>query len=599
MAPSSKLLRFAAVVASASFAALNFAQTPAPVGAPAFPHIPGFEITPQFIRADYVTADKLTFSEPLERWDSISQDARESVVYTSKKDWNPEKLHSNLLSPGFTAYFPKGIRFRTTSTGSPYLSWVDGSVDSDVPTPASKWLAISFRDDQPPLVLGFIGDGCSLQVTGKPGDWTIESPATYRGWVRFGLPFGATPHAANSAASLGKLCKAIAQNEIVWSGIEPKIVDRAIVSDAQSVTETITYNRDAVVMPTYYALAALGGYPIKIVTPHQRLGMVLDKSPTEISTTATLTVRFPVRRMGPGRALGIGLIEENPIGTVSPFDIPGVAELALENLIARRDRLTELAVTHTEQEYLQQAPWRTDPLRGQLPFAADGTGTDLAAAHAFLVSSDDLSQGDNSNAGSILTSLLWQQNYATGLIDAADPKTVQRTAAFCALACSLSNSDALRLSAGQFQAGLSGLRGLTLWRRRSNLLDAEPAVVEPLLGVRQAIFGLSGKKVEGTDFGASLYSAFRVIGDIQLSMSADWQLAWPTVENKPGLFQLVSPVDVSSLPVENLEKLSTEIERFVRIIYTPTVGGTCRADLVVPPGTDKPPVVQPVPTYSE
>jgi hypothetical protein len=586
------------LVALAMGSAFGAAQGGGAFTAGEFPKVPGLAVDRSGIVANSAAADKLSFSQPLEAWEAVSSNSFGKTVFTSKQDWNPSKIRYNALSPGVTAYFGKGIRFRVASTGSPYLSWTEGSVDTDVPTPDSRFLTISFHNDQPPIVLGFIDKPCHLQISGKPGDYQIESAPDYAGWVRIALPNGDVPYATNSAASLGKLSNAVAANGLLWTQPDPELVSRDIMSDPLSVSVTYKFSQPAVLIPSYLTLAPLSGYAVRINSKTTHLGMVTDRRPSDVTVDGSLSIRFPIRQVPVGRAVGLGTVSMEPIGTVSPFDLGGVVELALDCCVSARDRLTLKTANTTLNTYLEQTPFFTDVPSGQkFPFKSDGAGIDLVAAHSLLMQLSDPNRDADGAANSLFQSLCWRQDWTTGLLGASDPVVARRASAVAAVTGASCLNDGFRLVAAQLQAGLSGEAGLAIWQTRRRLIAASPKFIEPIFGVRQAVFGISGKHEPGFDFGTYLLSPYRVRGDDQPFLNADWILSWPVVENKPSVLTFDAPAPYAAVPLENIDRLT--IENPNRMVYAPTTAGTCRVQLAMAGRAAVPPATTPVPRYSE
>lgn len=560
--------------------------------------IVGLKVAREGISIQAEGAFPIQFSEPAESWQSVDRTAMAETIFASKKDWNPSKIRFNRLAPGFTAFFAKGIRLRVASPDAPYLSWTEGSVGKDVPTPPSRCITLSYPSSQVPLCLGFMDQPCALQVSGEAGNWLVESPPGYSGWVRFSLPNGTTPMVTDSAATLGHLAQSVAEQTELRSGPDPDLLENEVLSDDQSITVTYKFSRGSIVVPPALQFAPLGGYPVRIQSEVIDIPVVTDQTPLEITKTAELSVRFPVKYLPGGRSLPMGQIDPTPLGTASSLDIPSVAELALANMIGARDRLAKTAAQATLDDYLAHVAFTDHEDDQKLPFKLDGTGIDLASAQAFLMQSIQVAEGGKGEANALLQSVLKRYDWTTGLLEATDPSVSERATALAALTAALCPETDFRLIAGQLQAGLSGRKGLAIWRVRRHYLPAVPREIEPLPGLRQAVFGLAGPRTAETAFGVSLYSPIRIIGDIPLYLTADWHLKWSEIENKPAVFTLKAPTEFTALAAANLTKLVLEIEEGVRFLYTPTVAGECDVEL----SFAHPPLVPPItvlPHYSE
>jgi hypothetical protein len=184
-----------------------------------FPSIACLSIDKAGLSAKQDAADKLKFASPSKSWKPVAISASGETILLDKAAWSPQKVRFDLWAPGVSLYFPTGLRFLIGSTAAPYLTWSEGSVTNGVPTPTSKWLALSFRDNQPPIALGFPGDATALSITGKPGAWVVSSKYDYSGWVRVGCPMGTRPLSANSAAALGRLANIMEEQADLWGNL--------------------------------------------------------------------------------------------------------------------------------------------------------------------------------------------------------------------------------------------------------------------------------------------------------------------------------------------------------------------------------------------
>ena len=145
--------------------------------------VPGFLLDRKGFRVKNDLADNFKFDGEVQGWKPLSTSSLRQMISLGGTKRAPQKLQIDLLAQGFRAYFENGFGFKITSTASPYLSWAEGSVAENVPTPVSKWIVVSFRDNQPPVLLCFPTVGCDLIIRGNPGDWRIESRGLFRGWV--------------------------------------------------------------------------------------------------------------------------------------------------------------------------------------------------------------------------------------------------------------------------------------------------------------------------------------------------------------------------------------------------------------------------------
>lgn len=566
--------------------------------------VPGFKIDREGFVANDSLADKIRFGLPSKEWKPLSTSSGEQLVQLSAQSGTPDKIMFNLFGLGFSLLFGNGIDLKVRSFEAPYLSWTQGTVAENVATPVTSWLLLSFRDRQPPIVFGFPGAKASLTISGSAGDWSIKSAKSFRGWVRVCLPQGTTSELANTAASLGRLSKTAQINAKLWTGLPPRLLKTSIASDLHSVTATWQFDKPGAVVPPAAVLASMGGYMVQVRSPMVRLPGWTEAGPTDILKTNSLTVRLPIRRVPTGRCLSAGTQLPNPLGSVSPQDIPSVAELALESVVGERDALTKKISEDTTTEFISQANYTIEPwTRQQLPFDQSGKGIDLAAAHALLLQAVTSSSQASSESNSLLTSVAWRQDWLTWRVWTSDEATSQRAGALAALTGCFCPEPERRLTAAMFQAGLSGLRGLNIWKRRKGLADTVPKLIEPLYGVRKGLFGLIGPTEEGEAFALSLLSPIRVFSGGPVSMakaSNAYILKTDVVELKPYVLILASKYPIEARPAANIANLKVVAALgFTELHYTPTVAGKCEFRLTIPFYGELPPLAAPVPTYSE
>lgn len=568
------------------------------------PTVPGFTISREAFASNHPAADKVRFNHPLRRWKPSVVSATGQTVLLDDEPGSPAKFRQDLFGLGFSLYFNQGIELKLSSTSAPYLTWTDGSAANGVPTPNVKWLILSFRDSQPPLVFGFPDTPGSLQVTGQAGDWTIKSEPKFQGWVRVGLPVGLTPEPANSAASLGHLAQVALKQEPIWTTMPPVLKRVAVESDEDSVTAAWSFDHAGAVVPQAASLAPLGGYPLRVLSNIARFTYPLDAGPTDTCQGSELRVRFPVRRVPSGRGIAIGGDLGAPNGTVSPIDVPSVVELALETLTSTRDDQTRHLGESTVTEYLSQAAYTKEPSTDQLlPYDAAGTGIDVAAAQALLMQSLASSTQATSEGNSLLTSVLWRQDWSTWMPWVADPGLRRRTASLAALAGAICPEPERRLNAGMLQAGLSAERGLQVWQRRQGT-GSEAPLRETMLGLRHALFRLQGAPPDpGAAFVDSMVSPLRVYGNLPIRLESDAKdltLEWMALEPKPGVVNFASSFDLVLAPIANLPRFVTHGQLgTTEVLYTPETTGLCDVKLTLPAWLRTLPKATPTPRFTE
>ncbi|AIE84626.1 hypothetical protein [Fimbriimonas ginsengisoli] len=594
------LLLFAAALAPAAGSAQSFGR----FGYVSRFDLPGFTVDSDGFVVSHPAADRIRFARPARVWKPTATSDMEQTVALGGPAGNPAKVRASLLAPGFALYFEKGLSLKVGSTGAPYLTWREGSAASGVPTPNVRWVVLSFRDAQPPLVLGFPDGPSSLTVTGKPGAWTIEGAPDFRGWVRVGLPVGLQPAAANSAAALGRLAESAAEEEDIWSHNAPVLQNLTVQADEDSVVADWTFSRVGALLPRAAVLAEIGGYPLKVLSPARRMKLSLGEGPASVCKSTELRIRLPIRRVPTGRGLSVGADLSAPMGTVSPFDVPSIVELSLETLSATRDIQTRHSAEETGSEYLSQAAYFKEPWSDQLlPYDAAGVGIDLASAHALLSQAVTASTRATSEDNALLTSVAWRRDWHTWLPWVADPNQRRRAAALSALAGVLCPEPERRLSAAMFQAGLSAERGLEIWRRRTGQTSNEAKLLEPMPGLRQALFRLAGLVTEEARYADTWLSPVRVFSDVPLHVTEfekNYTVEWPVLEPKASVLRLAAGYEIRLDAISNLPRYRVDQALgTTEVLYTPETTGICQARLFLPDWAKPLPRSRSIPRYSE
>jgi len=570
----------------------------------AFPQVPGFEIDLEGFRVAHPAADKLRFNSKATLWrPALVSDLAITGLLTGGPRC-PTKLRVNLLAPGFELYFQSGVLLRFSSLSGPFLSWNEGSVGSNVPTPEVPWVMVTFRDSQPPLLLSTIGPNAAFRVDGKAGDWRLRTMDARAGWIRVSAPLGDRPYPANSAAQLGDLVRRLRPEIPFLTGPAPNWLETSIEEDPQGVVATWRFDRPGAILPAPIVLAPLAGYPLKLQSPTRRLSGANELGPVTAATEARFTVRFPVRRIPTGRSLSLGEAKWEPPATVSAIDIPTVAELAFANLTAQRDLVAKTASRGALEEYLASANYEVEPNTGQrLPYTASGRGLDLAAAHALLMQAETTAEKATSEPNSLLTSVAWRRDWYTWRVWARDQSVSRRASALAALAGALCVEKERRLDAAMFQAGLAAERGYTEWRRKNGLSVIEAKLLEPLEALRAAFFGMESKGAQAEAFLRSLQSEIRVYGDLAYSAEARTEslaLIFGLREAGPRTVVLASgyPITVNEGANVTVQSVQDALG-FTVIRLTPKEPGRCEL-LISPPTWAAPlPKAAEVPRYVE
>lgn len=568
--------------------------------------LPGLTLGHDGFSAKAPGSTHFNFVQESRLWEVVNTSDVEQTIGLSNMADCPYKISCNLYAPGFRMYCPNGFALKMDCAKNPFITWLDGSVGDGVPTPNLKWSIVSFQDDQPPILLVFeVDHGPSVSVRGKPGDWTLASDRLFAGWVHVCLPTGTKPFKTNSAATLGALSQKFLSEQSFWLAPPAHLVDRTLISDALSVTCTWQFDRPGVVVPAPATFARLGGYPLSVSSRTRPIYAVDENGPILVTDQESLSIRFPVRRVPTGRFLAEGKPLSSPPATVSPLDVPSVAELAMANLVGSSDGGTRKLGDETLAGYFDHANYFAEPTTGQqLPFDAAGNGIDLAAAHSFLMQSLTNSRQSSSDANSLLTTLQWRTDWLTWRLWVPDAVLERRAGALAALAGALCPEPERRLQAAMLQAGLASERGLNIYRRRVGELNSEPLLLEPLEGVRQVLFALEGKLggVE-QDFAKAMLGEIRVFGETPayLVRKEDaLSMIWDSHGLKTSVFTLASAYPLTFERGGNLVDFDAkDALGFTRIEFRSQTPGLCDARLNLPAYAKPPPGGIDVPQYSE
>ncbi len=475
--------------------------------------IPGLRLTSDGFSVDFPASDRFTFSKPLKGWKAIATADTSQTVIVQPFVGAPSKLRQDLTSPGFSAYFDNGIRIRIGTLSSPILSWGGGgSLDgtSGYPTPEVRWVVVSFRDNQPPILFAFPWNKGSLKLGGKTGDWTL-SAETFKGWMRIAAPVGVVPFRTSSAAEMGRLEADVKEQAAFWTQPPPVLRKTAITDDDASLTVEWTFDRPGAVVPPPAFLSSLAGYQVIILSKTKRINAPTLEGPLSVCESETLKIKFPIRRIPTGRAIATG-VPPRTIGTASYIDVGGVFELALANLFASTPEAVRIQAAETCAQYVEAVTYSVEPHTGQrLPYGADGTGIDILAAQALLMQSMISAEKPTSEPNSLFSSIMWRRDWLSWRIWGSDRKVSRRASAITAIAAALAPEGERRLDAAMLQAGIIAERGLGIWLKRSGLGESK-LLLETAEHLRADIFMPEDYR-RADSAGAAFRSPFRLYGD--------------------------------------------------------------------------------------
>ncbi len=548
--------------------------------------------------AEHAAADRFGFSRSSRMWRALTTTAFGQTILMSGGSRLPVKARLNLLSAGPEFYFESGMRLDLGSTGAPYVTWSDGSAGADIPTPDVSWVLVSFKNAQPPVLLAFLDGKASVSLSGRPGDWHLVTEKPYRGWMRVVLPFGSEGIAAGGAAGLGHQSQRLAKSIESWLRPAPQAIGFAVKGDSDSVSATWSFDRPGALVPASAVLAPAGGYKLVIASKITMLDGETPEGPREAVVGNTLSIGFPIRRIPNGRTLGVGPALLDAPGTVSPVDVPSVAELALGCLVSGRETAYKKMGEDTLANYLTDAEYLPEPSTAQsLPYRADGQGLDLVAAQALLMQALSLSTKTSSDENSLLTSLAWRRDWCTWRFELAGEIYARRASAIGAVAGACCPEPSRRLDAAMLEAGLAAQRALDAKLAKAG--TPPTARIEPLCALRARIFGdVSG----GDPFSASLLSPLRVFGDQPFTLEKSGKnlvLVWTAGDVKPLVITLVSSY---SLRFENGNLKALDVSSALgtySLKAVPKEAGRCEVRVILPSWAPPLPAATLPPAYSD
>jgi hypothetical protein len=127
--------------------------------------------------------------------------------------------------------------------------------------------------------------------------------------------------------------------------------------------------------------------------------------------------------------------------------------------------------------------------------------------------------------------------------------------------------------------------------------------MEPILGVRKEIFGLTGPPEDGEKFTQNLLSPLRVFSDaplVLLQNSASYTLLFDAPKSKASIIMLATAYPIDAKPLVNLAAVKVNAALgFTEIRYSSLSPGLCQMRLEIPEFGKAPPVGVPVPIYTE
>lgn len=449
------------------------------------PTIPGWQVSLQGIKPKFARSDELGFDTVVSKC-LVAQIKSHEASYTLVGGGKgPTRMRVNLFAPGPELLFERGFRMKLSTLQPPLLSWGEGSVGDGVETPKCRWLALSFQDSQPPILMTFLNEPAALRLTGKTGDWTLETVGEYKKWVRFALPLGVRAWTTTDASALGEMVKMIHANEPFWAGPSPVLKSVTATSDTDSVTGTWRFSGPNAVVPLAAFLARRGGYNVQVLTPIKEIPAPTNEGPVAYTSETFLTIRFPVLNLPRGRSLTAG----NPAwksAVPNSTKLFSVFNSGMAAMVAPRSIELPEQLRASLEAYLSSAPFSVEPnTKTQLPFTPTGQGAGEAAMYSLLQQALLCGEGLNTRPNPLFISLLWARDSVSWQLPMIqEPRIRRRASAVASIAGALSADPKMRLDGAMFQAGLAAERGLSLW------LGAQPPAtfLEPMDEFRARLY---------------------------------------------------------------------------------------------------------------
>ncbi|MFM9872351.1 MAG: hypothetical protein ACKVQS_02660 [Fimbriimonadaceae bacterium] len=576
-------------LAAASFGSLGrfvFAEVP---------QVPGLEISSTGFRVAHGVADSVYFSSPLTNLRAKRIEDGEAIFQGRDYVFAPGAVRYSPWRPGVEFYFPLSLKFVIRTDLSPYLTWKEGSVGAEVPTAASQWHLLNFRDGQAPLLFIF-EEPVQLIVRGDSGNWALQPMTKFKGWVRVLAPVGPKRVASNVAA-LGELAQKVAPLVDQLTKPMPALVKFEARSDSGFLTAIWSFDTVGAAIPTSLMLSKVGGFETRLLMGVSSSLLDLAEGPIAFSKEPRIAVRFPMRRIGVGQSLAVGKFE-NGLSSASGFDLPSVVELAFSHFGAGRDALTEDVVSTCASEYRRGLHASIDPVTGRNQLVgADGNGIDLLAAQALLqMSSADVTKDFLKGVQERWDPWSWR-------IVASDPVVESRATGLFALAGAFSDDPVVRARAAMAEAACAAGSVLGDYAKRRGLPNLSIGSVQPMKQLRESLFGDVTLAPNRADYLSSLSSAVRVVEGNAVEVTregADYILSWSYREGDRNQISLVTEYPVEVEAKENIASIapSTFLAE-TRLNMVAKGPGICRVTLRLPRWVEDLPVMVESPRYSE
>jgi hypothetical protein len=471
-------LLLCSLVWAGSFGRFGFTDVPKP---------PNWKFKEDGLKPLFESSDTLYFEGTVKSWKPTSVQASYATYALITEGKAPTRARINLFCPGPELLFEKGFALNFRSLAAPRLSWRDGSVGEEVEAAKSKWVAISYQDSQPPVLISFIGPPPAVIITGSAGDWTLKTVGEdYRGWVRFSLPLGVRALTTRRADMLGLMVKTILDHEAFWSGPSPMPISLDVENQKEAVMATWRFSERRAVVPFAAFLARRGGYAVQVLSGIREIPAPTNEGPLAYVDGKELKIKFPVMTLPRGRSL-VGQFSENwkpPVADPSkPFSL---FNAAISSVVAARPKFYPNGLIGLLDQYLEKQPFEPEPVtKSPMPYKNDGPSVSTAAFFALLQQGVTVSEGVNTRPNALYSSLIWSRDVQTWRFESVeDSKLRRRSMALVAVAGALSADPRMKLDAAMLEAGLVAERALSLWLG----VKKPTPLIEPIEQIRRRLF---------------------------------------------------------------------------------------------------------------
>lgn len=294
--------------------------------------VAGFELTSAGFRVTATLSDQFAFPNSISKAKLDSKRAGDEMwSFPDAKPLMPDLVRLHQFGEGFDLHFAEGFALKIGSMSAPYVSWADGSVGDNVLSPEADYHMLSFKDNQPAVLLTYPGAKTTAKVTGKPGQWVIRSGSKFKGWMRVVAPFGRRGWPAYDAATLGAQVDALKIEIGRWIRHAPRLVSTEAEQTAAGLQVTWKFDQpDPILMPTL-DISQKPGAKRRVILLTKAIRTRIDLPMRVVGNTLRAT--FPEVKHFPGRAMCNSPVEKT---RTNALDTDDVLKLALANLLSSR-----------------------------------------------------------------------------------------------------------------------------------------------------------------------------------------------------------------------------------------------------------------------